>query len=58
MDENGKASVSFTPPNGGVYRLKITALDAEGNEARASTYMWVAGEDSSPGGRAMIMASS
>ncbi|HNT24855.1 MAG TPA: Ig-like domain-containing protein [Anaerolineales bacterium] len=48
MDENGKAAVNFTPPNGGVYRLKVTALDADGNEGRASTYMWVAGEEYVP----------
>lgn len=43
IGEDGKAAVSFTPPSGGIYRAKVTALDARGNPARASAYMWVAG---------------
>lgn len=44
LDDKGKASVKFTPPNGGIFRARITALDAQGNPGRASAYMWVSDE--------------
>lgn len=44
MDVYGKAEVAFIPPVGGVYRAKVTSLDETGNLARASAYLWVAGE--------------
>ncbi|MBN2148880.1 MAG: Ig-like domain-containing protein [Anaerolineales bacterium] len=43
-DERGKATVSFIPPNGGVYRARVTVLDEAGNSAYASTYLWVASD--------------
>lgn len=42
VDGRGVATVSFTPPKGGVYRAKVTARDAAGNVGKASTYLWVA----------------
>ena len=42
--ENGKVTVNFTPPKGGVYRARVIAMDEHGNEARASTYVWVSGD--------------
>jgi uncharacterized protein YfaS (alpha-2-macroglobulin family) len=42
-DGEGRASVSFVPPNGGVYKLKVTGLDSRGTEARTSAYLWVSG---------------
>ena len=47
-DERGRAEVSFTPPKGGIYRAKASVLDKDGNEGRASSFMWVAGEDFIP----------
>jgi len=44
-DEQGFASVSFTPPNGGVFKAIVSAQDEFGNQASASAYMWVAGSD-------------
>ena len=44
-DENGLASVSFTPSKGGVYKALVTVRDEKGNTHQASTYLWV----SSPG---------
>ncbi|QPC81915.1 Ig-like domain-containing protein [Phototrophicus methaneseepsis] len=40
-DENGEATFSFVPPNGGIYKVTVTTLDEAGNEVRASTNMWV-----------------
>ncbi|MEZ4670447.1 MAG: Ig-like domain-containing protein [Anaerolineae bacterium] len=40
-DANGKASFTFTPPNGGVFKVKIKTRDGKGNEVIAATTMWV-----------------
>ena len=42
---DGKFSVSFTPPHGGVFAARATALDAHGNKAVASGYIWVGGSE-------------
>lgn len=47
-DNRGKASVSFTPTSGGVYKAKVTALDTQGNPGRAAAYVWVSGPDYIP----------
>lgn len=44
-DAQGKAAVTFTPPNGGIYKATVSATDELGNPANASTYMWVSGGD-------------
>jgi uncharacterized protein YfaS (alpha-2-macroglobulin family) len=44
-DPDGKATVGFTPEQGGIYRLLASGLDERGNEVRSSTYMWVSGRD-------------
>lgn len=44
-DEQGRASVNFTPPNGGVFKATVSAQDAFGNQSSASAYMWVSGDD-------------
>ena len=44
LDQKGRGSVAFTPPNGGVFRARITALDEQGNAGSASAYLWVAGD--------------
>lgn len=41
----GKTSVSFTPPNGGIFKASVTTRDEHGNEARAAARMWVSGSD-------------
>jgi uncharacterized protein YfaS (alpha-2-macroglobulin family) len=48
MDADGKAEVSFVPPNGGVYKAIVTTRDDKGNPNKASAYLWVAGEDYIP----------
>ncbi len=40
-DANGKAIFKFTPPNGGVFKVKVKSRDVKGNEVIASTTMWV-----------------
>jgi len=42
---DGEAQASFTPEEGGVYKVIATGLDTEGNEVRTSTYTWVSGRD-------------
>jgi len=48
LDENGEGSVSFIPPNGGVFKAIITARDERGNLATVSAILWVAGEEYIP----------
>jgi uncharacterized protein YfaS (alpha-2-macroglobulin family) len=47
-DNLGRASARFTPPKGGVYSAKVSALDTQGNEGRAAAYIWVTGPDYIP----------
>ncbi len=47
-DAQGETQVSFTPPNGGIFRARITTQDTTGRIARASAYMWVAGKEYIP----------
>jgi uncharacterized protein YfaS (alpha-2-macroglobulin family) len=48
LDEKGLGSVTFRPEKGGIYRAKVAAVDARGNPAQASAFLWVAGEDFIP----------
>ncbi|NWG05602.1 MAG: Ig-like domain-containing protein [Chloroflexi bacterium] len=43
--EDGKATVSFIPPQGGVYKAIVTVRDTKGHTHQASAYMWVASDD-------------
>ncbi len=45
LDEKGYGQVKFTPEVGGVYRVKVSAADQQGNIGKTSTYTWIAGED-------------
>ncbi len=47
-DDKGRASVTFIPPRGGIYRARVTAWDERSNASRASAYLWVAGRDFIP----------
>ncbi len=40
-DDDGAATASFTPAEGGVHRLVAVARDAAGNEVRSATYAWI-----------------
>ena len=42
---NGKVRYTFTPPNGGVFKVKISTRDTRGNPVNAATTLWVAGEE-------------
>ena len=46
--QNGEASISFTPPSAGTYRLVAESTDEEGRVARSARFLWVAGEDYVP----------
>ncbi len=45
VDSRGRATASFVPPAGGIYRAYVTFVDAGGYRARASADVWVAGEE-------------
>ncbi|MGE5224874.1 MAG: alpha-2-macroglobulin family protein, partial [Omnitrophica WOR_2 bacterium] len=47
-DQYGKASVSFTPDKGGIYRARVVVRDGRGNESNASTYLWVSSDEYIP----------
>ncbi|MFP3895303.1 MAG: Ig-like domain-containing protein [Anaerolineales bacterium] len=42
-DIEGKALVSFTPPEGGTYKVLASGLDEYKNEVRSTLYLWVSG---------------
>lgn len=44
----GEASITFTPPAAGSYRLVAESVDDEGRVARSSTYLWVSGRRYAP----------
>ena len=37
----GRASYSFRPPNGGIFKVVVSARDGAGNLVRSATYSWV-----------------
>ena len=39
--DDGKATVSFIPPAGGVYKAIVTVRDSKGHTHQSSAYMWV-----------------
>ncbi|MCC6958195.1 MAG: Ig-like domain-containing protein, partial [Anaerolineales bacterium] len=45
---DGKAQVSFTPATGGIYKATVKALDLHGKTGKASTILWVAGDEFIP----------
>ncbi|HUN23221.1 MAG TPA: Ig-like domain-containing protein [Anaerolineales bacterium] len=38
---DGRGQISFTPADGGTYRVTASAQDSKGNSISASTYIWV-----------------
>ena len=42
---DGRASYAFTPPNGGIFKVKISTRDAEGNPVIAAATVWAAGPE-------------
>jgi hypothetical protein len=44
-DAQGQAAYTFTPPNGGIFQVRIQTRDARGNTVVASTTLWVAGQE-------------
>ncbi len=47
-DAAAEASIQFTPPSSGSYRLVAESIDNEGRVARSSTYLWVSGRGHAP----------
>jgi len=41
LDDRGRGSVTFTPTQGGTYRLRVVARDSQQRTASASTFLWV-----------------
>jgi alpha-2-macroglobulin len=48
VDSQGRGTVQFTVENGGVYKALVTAEDGGGRASRASTFLWVAGDEFIP----------
>ncbi|MGB1286710.1 MAG: Ig-like domain-containing protein [Aggregatilineales bacterium] len=44
-DENGDALYSFVPPAGGVYKVRLTTRDSQGNVVQSATTVWVSGSN-------------
>jgi uncharacterized protein YfaS (alpha-2-macroglobulin family) len=44
-DGDGEGVASFTPEEGGIYKVVASGLDEKGNEVRSSTYMWISGRE-------------
>jgi|GEM_PF-408303 len=44
-DEAGKAIANFTPDKAGNYKIYARAVDQEGQEVRAATFIWVSGAE-------------
>ncbi|MBN1201669.1 MAG: Ig-like domain-containing protein, partial [Anaerolineae bacterium] len=44
-DADGLAEITFTPPNGGAFKVYGRTTDAKGNEIVASAFLWVSGRD-------------
>lgn len=44
-DAQGRASVSYTPPQAGTYRLVAEGKDGQGRGVRSAAYQWVTGTD-------------
>jgi alpha-2-macroglobulin len=40
-DDRGQADYAFTPPNGGIFKVKISTQDSAGNDVIAATTLWV-----------------
>ena len=47
-NETGEATVTFTPPKAGSYRLVAESLDEQEREARSARFLWVSGSDYAP----------
>ncbi len=46
--DDGKAKITFTPKKGGIYRALVSLNDDEGNQTKASAFIWVAGDEFIP----------
>ncbi len=44
-NDKGEASISYTPPQAGSYKIIARATDAGGREVRASVWQWVTGSE-------------
>ena len=43
-DQDGKAEVSFIPPEGGDYKALVIVTDSKGNQQQASAYTWISSD--------------
>lgn len=41
LDDQGRGTATFTPSEGGSYRLRVIAQDTQGHTNTATTYLWV-----------------
>jgi alpha-2-macroglobulin len=43
--DDGKTTVSFVPPKGGVYKAIVTVRDPKGHSHQSSAYIWISSDD-------------
>ncbi len=43
--DGGRVDYVFIPPNGGIFKVKISSVDEAGNTVRASTTLWVSSRE-------------
>jgi len=44
-DDEGRAIVTYTPPEAGTYKVYVSTEDSLGNAIQSSTFMWVSGSN-------------
>src|SRR5690606_19298987 len=44
-DDDGRATVEFTAPEGGTYKVRAAVTDDAGNTQRGSAFVWVSGDE-------------
>jgi uncharacterized protein YfaS (alpha-2-macroglobulin family) len=42
---DGRATFAFTPPTGGIFKVKVSTEDANGNRVNSATTMWVSSRE-------------
>ncbi|MCI0714073.1 MAG: Ig-like domain-containing protein [Chloroflexi bacterium] len=47
-DDEGRADIPFTPPEGGAYKIYAETRDVDGNRVNSSAFMWVSGRNYIP----------
>jgi alpha-2-macroglobulin len=47
-DDDGRATINFTPESGGTYKVYASSRDSDGNLIQSSAFLWVSGREYIP----------